>query len=317
MVRTRLATFAALLLLAGCGGGDGAPRAAHGTPSPEATAAAAKAKGPIGSDAPVLVEMTMQRPGALLDKITIHTDGYGLFDRPSGGVGRVQRDVVVRPAVLRRLRASLKALPRSVGGPAGEPAANFATYILRYHARTFVAKQGAEPAPLRAPMRTIRAMLLDGEGIEKVTRERLGGVAGATHLSDVGKDRPAPELVFFQRQGAGGATLDTFTVRRDGTARLEKRYGGAGGRFKDLELRRGVLPRLKAALARLPRSGTLERGTPDPGGANYLMRYRGETLTGRQGAISPRARPAVELLDGFIDGIGVERATRETATNNP
>src|SRR5688500_8462896 len=112
MVRTRLATFAALLLVAGCGGGDGAPRAAHGTPSPEATAAAAKAKGPIGSDAPVLVEMTMQRPGALLDKITIHTDGYGLFDRPSGGVGRVQRDVVVRPAVLRRLRASLKALPR-------------------------------------------------------------------------------------------------------------------------------------------------------------------------------------------------------------
>jgi len=179
MVRTRLATFAALLLLAGCGGGDGAPRAAHGTPSPEPTAAAAKANGPIG------------------------------------------------------------------------------------------------------------------------------------------KDRPAPELVFFQRQGAGGATLDTFTVRRDGTARLEKRYGGAGGRFKDLELRRGVLPRLKAALARLPRSGTLERGTPDPGGAIYLMRYRGGTLTGRQGAISPRARPAVELLDGFIDGSGVKRATRETSTNNP
>lgn len=43
----------------------------------------------------------------------------------------------------------------------------------------------------------------------------------------------------------------------------------------------------------------------------------GETLTGRQGAIAPRARGAVELLDGFIDGIGVERVTRETATNNP
>jgi hypothetical protein len=31
MVRTRLATWAALLLLAGCGGGDGAPRAARET----------------------------------------------------------------------------------------------------------------------------------------------------------------------------------------------------------------------------------------------------------------------------------------------
>ena len=56
--------------------------------------------------------------------------------------------------------------------------------------------------------------------------------------------------MFFQRQGAGGATLDTFTVRRDGSARLEKRYGGAGGRFKDLELLHGVLPKLRAALAR-------------------------------------------------------------------
>ena len=153
-----------------------------------------------------------------------------------------------------------------------------------------------------------------GDGAPPAARGTPSPTATAAHA-----ERPpgAPELVFFQRQGAGGATLDTFTVRRDGTARLEKRYGGAGGRFKDLELRRGELPRLKAALARLPRSGTLERGTPDPGGANYLMRYRGETLTGRQGAISPRARPAVELLDGFIDGTGVKRATRENATHEP
>jgi hypothetical protein len=47
-----------------------------------------------------------------------------------------------------------------------------------------------------------------------------------------------------------------MTVRRDGTARLEKRYGGAGGRFKDLELRRGELAKLRAALARVPRSGS-------------------------------------------------------------
>ena len=129
--------------------------------------------------------------------------------------------------------------------------------------------------------------------------------------------RAAPVLVFFQRQGAGGATLDTFTVRRDGTARLEKRYGGAGGRFKDLVLREGALPRLRTALAKLPDGDTLTRGSPAPGGAQYLVRYRGRTQTGRQGAIVPAARPAVELLDGFIDGIGVRRTTRENATNNP
>ena len=128
----------------------------------------------------------------------------------------------------------------------------------------------------------------------------------------------ASVLVFFQRQGAGGATLDTFTVRRDGSGRLEKRYGGAGGRFKDLELRRGVLPRLRAALARLPRSGsTLTQGSPPPGGAQYLLRYRGRTFTARDGGVVAAARPAVRILDGFIDGIGVRKVTRESATNNP
>ena len=305
-----------LVLVAGCGGGDGgsgAPRAAS-TPTPEAE----KAAGPIGSKAPVLVAVTMQRPGALLDKITIHTDGYGLFDRPSGGVGRVQRDVVVEPAVLRRLRASLARVRGDGGKPAGEPAADPANYILLYRGRTLVATQGAEPRQLRTPVHILRAMLLDGEGLAKVTRERLGGVAGATHLSGIGKEKQAPVLVFFQRQGAGGATLDTFTVRRDGSGRLEKRYGGAGGRFKDLELRHGMLPRLRTALAKLPRSGsTLTRGSPPPGGAQYLLRYRGRTFTARAGGVVARARPAVRILDGFIDGIGVRRVTRESATNSP
>ena len=101
----------------------------------------------------------------------------------------------------------------------------------------------------------------------------------------------APVLVFFQRQGAGGATLDTFTVRTDGSGRLEKRYGGAGGRFKDLELEDGVLPRLRAALAKLPRSaGTLTEGSPPPGGAQYLLRYRGRTLDRPARAASSRRR---------------------------
>ena len=302
------------LALAGCGGGGGEPRAARTTPTP--APAAEKAKGPTGSDAPVLVQVTMQRPGALLEKITIHADGYGLFDRPSGGVGRVQRDVVIEPAVLRRLRASLRRVHGDGGEPSGAPAADPASYILRYHGRTFVATQGAEPRELRTPVHIVRAMLLYGEGYRKVTRERLGGVAGSTHLSGIGKEKTAPALVFCQRQGEGGATLDAITVRSDGTATLEKRHGGAGGRFKEQVLRGSELPRLKAALARLPRSGdSLTRGDPPPGGTQFLIRYRGRTLTARQGGITPEARPAVKLLDGLINGIGIRSTTRERATH--
>jgi hypothetical protein len=303
VVRQALIVAAGALVLAGCGGGGNAsaPAAKAG-----ASATTAKPNGPTGSMAPVLVELTQQRPGALLDKITVHTDGYGLFDRPSGGVGRVLRDVVVDTAVLRRLRADLRAVPAGkVGDGDGSPAVNGATYIMRYHGRTFVARQGAEPAALREPLKLLAGMLV-GDGIREVTRERLGGVAGSTHLSTVGEVKPAPVLVFFQRQGAAGATLDALTVRRDGSARLAKRYGGAGGRFNDLELRPGQMPRLKRALARLPRTGsTLTRGIPRPGGAQYLVRYRGRTQTAREGGVVPAARPAVRLLDGFIDGIGV------------
>src|SRR5215207_6243499 len=164
---------------------------------------------------------------------------------------------------------------------------------------------------VRRGMIPVVALLLHGGcgGSDAPTAPRTATPSATAHA--------APVLVFFQRQGAGGATLDTFTVRRDGTATLEKRYGGAGGRFKELVLREGSLPRLERALAGLPGGDTLTRGSPPPGGAQYLVRYRGRTQTGRQGAIAPAARPAVKLLDGFIDGIGVRRTTRESATNNP
>jgi hypothetical protein len=132
--------------------------------------------------------------------------------------------------------------------------------------------------------------------------------------------RQAPKaatLVFFQRQGAAGATLDTITVRVDGTATHEKRYGGAGGRFRELVLRDGQLARVRHALAGLPERGaSLTRGSPPPGGAQYLLRYRGRTLTGRQGGIARPARPAVRVLDGYLDGIGVRRVTRDRATGS-
>jgi hypothetical protein len=156
-----------------------------------------------------------------------------------------------------------------------------------------------------------------GDGHATTTTARVAATPAPTRSPRVGEPKPRT-LVFFQRQGAGGATLDTVTVRTDGTARHEKRYGGAGGRFRDLVVRRALLPKLRRALARLPRHGsTLTRGSPPPGGASYLVRVGRRTFTGRAGAIAHRARPSVRLLDGFIDGIGVREYTREHATSAP
>lgn len=125
----------------------------------------------------------------------------------------------------------------------------------------------------------------------------------------------APVLVFCQRQGEGGATLDAITVRRDGTATLEKRHGGAGGRFKEQVLRKGELATLERALAALPAGDSLTRGNPPPLSTQFILRYRGRTQTAREGGIVPRARPAVRLLDGLINGIGIRATTRERATH--
>jgi len=150
---------------------------------------------------------------------------------------------------------------------------------------------------------------------------RTPAAAGTAQSAPAASEAPAAkaaELVYFQRQGEGGATLDTVSVRVDGTATYDRRHGGAGGRFKELVLRRGQLARVRRALAALPKQGSsLTRGSPPPGGAQYLLRYGGRTLTGRQGGIAPSARPAVRLLDGYLQGDGVRKVTRETRTNSP
>lgn len=303
MVR-RLAIFAALaapLVLGGCGGGSSSTAAAP-SPSPAATA---KASAPAHG-APVLVKLIQQRPGALLDEITVRTDGSGLFDRPSGGVGRVQRDVEVDPSAVRALRAELSRAPSRLPRGRGKLAPNGATYIVRFGGRTVVARQGREPAPLKRSIRLLAAMLI-GEHV-RVVDEKLGGVAGSTHYA---KPRI---VVFFQRQGAAGATLDTITVRSDGTARHDMRYGGAGGRFREYVLRKGELAKIRRALAKLPRGGSLGVGTPP--GTQYLMRYDGRTLTGLDGGIKPAAKPAVKVLDNLIDGIGVAKSKLVAQTHS-
>lgn len=295
-----------LALLAGCGG-DGA--------SPPATPASSHQPAPSASGAPVLATLIQQRPGALIDKITVRTDASGVFDRPSGGVGRVLREVELDASAVDRLRADLKRVPRKLARGRGPLAPNGATYIVRFKGRTVVARQGREPAAMRRPIRLLAGMLV-GDHVRKVVGEQLGGVAGSTHAAGIGKERKARELAFFQRQGLAGATLDTISVRADGTATHEMRHGGAGGRFREYVLRKDVLPRLRRALAKLPSDGTITRGSPPPGGANYLIRFDGHTVTGRAGGIEPAARPAVRLLEGLIDGVGVAKVTRTNQTHS-
>jgi hypothetical protein len=126
---------------------------------------------------------------------------------------------------------------------------------------------------------------------------------GASGAGAPARARQAPKLVNYQRNGGFAATLDTVTVRIDGSTRTDKRYGGAGRRFDDFRLSAPVMARLRAALERLPaRIPAVREGMR--AGATYLLRYRGRTYVARQGAVPAILRPAVGTLDAIADGGG-------------
>ena len=64
----------------------------------------------------------------------------------------------------------------------------------------------------------------------------LAGCGGASEHRAAPRPQAPAELVNFQRNGGLAATLDTVTVRADGTTRADKRYGGAGRRYDDFHL---------------------------------------------------------------------------------
>jgi hypothetical protein len=115
--------------------------------------------------------------------------------------------------------------------------------------------------------------------------------------------RQARELVAFQRNGGLAATLDTVTVRADGSTRSDKRYGGAGRHYDDFRLDPALLRRLRAALAGLP-AHLPSAGSGDRDGDTYLLRYGGRTYWARQGAVPAPLRPAVDALSAIADGAG-------------
>jgi len=115
--------------------------------------------------------------------------------------------------------------------------------------------------------------------------------------------RVAP-IVFFQRNGGLAATLDTVAVRRDGAAHMEKRYGGAGGRFEDFRLTRVMLARVRGGLARASHGNKHPHGAGLAHGATYLVRFGGHTYTVWEGAVPAALRGLVAALDDVLDGIG-------------
>src|SRR6478672_9628062 len=115
-------------------------------------------------------------------------------------------------------------------------------------------------------------------------------VAGCGDSTDTtattAKARPsaARTLVTFQRNGGLAATLDELTVRADGSATLDKRYGGAGRRADHFVLRAAAFSHLRRALAALPRR------LPDvPGAAS-------------EGALPRHGAAAFRLLNTIVDG---------------
>jgi hypothetical protein len=114
----------------------------------------------------------------------------------------------------------------------------------------------------------------------------------------------APQLVFFQRNGGLAATLDTVTVRRDGAAHQEKRYGGAGGRFEDYRLSAAMLARVRAGLARAAPATAGQGGPGREHGATYLLRFDGRAYTVHEGGVPQALRPVVAALEDVLDGLG-------------
>ena len=113
----------------------------------------------------------------------------------------------------------------------------------------------------------------------------------------------SPELVAFQRNGGFTATLDTVTVRADGTTRSDKRYGGAGRHYDDFRMRPALFRHLRADLEHLP-VRVPAVGTGDRQGATYLLRYDGRTYAARSGAVPASLRQVIATLDSIADGAG-------------
>jgi hypothetical protein len=166
-------------------------------------------------------------------------------------------------------------------------------------------------------------MLGPGGGKPQDVRLVALAIAGALAAAGCGpsahkKPERAAQVVFLQRNGGLAATLDTVAVRTDGSVRLERRYGGAGGRFTDFHLRARDLHRVQhlVATGAVARPGSAT-GHPARGGYTYIVRDDHHTATGVQGALPLRLAPLVKLLDDILDGQVPRQRESQIAVASP
>jgi hypothetical protein len=117
--------------------------------------------------------------------------------------------------------------------------------------------------------------------------------------------RQAATLLTVQRNGGKTATLDLLTVRRDGSAELDKRYGGAGRRRDTFRITKARMAQIRRGLRALPRRSSSD-ASARKGSVTFLLRFGGRDHVAQLGALSALERPLIRALDGVIAGKGRE-----------
>jgi hypothetical protein len=167
-----LPLIAVLMLLAGCGGGGSGST----TSAPTESAAAVKAP---AKRAPVLV--AGQRNGgalsATLDAVLVRSDGWTRLDKRHGGAGRRYDDFHLSTDAMRRLRSALARLPSSPPLDS-EATGRGASYLLRYHGRSYYAVADSVPRSLRPAVDALQDIIDGGGRAGHVTEVQQAPTAG-------------------------------------------------------------------------------------------------------------------------------------------
>ena len=133
----------------------------------------------------------------------------------------------------------------------------------------------------------------------------LLGCGGQTRDAPLPAASSKPEvatLLTVQRNGGKTASLDLLTVRRDGSAELDKRYGGAGRRRSTFRITKARMAQIRRGLRAFPRRSS--KASAPKGSVTFLLRFEGRDHVAQEGALSARERPLIRALDGVIAGKG-------------
>jgi hypothetical protein len=117
----------------------------------------------------------------------------------------------------------------------------------------------------------------------------------------------SPEMVYMHRVLGDDPTPDSVTILRDGTVRVLRGGGHAGGSINDVVLSRREWHRVMRLTRRAPLH-ILAHNTVTPGGfggwdntMRYLIRRNHKSVVVEQGKIPKRIRPLVRELNGIIE----------------